>query len=55
MKDRYDDPSHHERTLLPPSYKSLQALEQLETPDTQILEKIFSASLFVATKLRMFF
>ena len=27
MKDRSDDPSHHERTLLPRSYISLSNLE----------------------------
>ena len=31
MKDRSDDPSHHERTLLPRSYISLPFIEQLQT------------------------
>ena len=31
MKDRSDDPSHHERTLLPRSYISLPEIEQYLT------------------------
>ena len=30
MKDRSDDPSHHERTLLPLSYISLPRKEQIK-------------------------
>ena len=38
MKDRSDDPSHHERTLVPRNYISLP-VEQPETLDTQTLDK----------------
>ena len=36
MKDRSDDPSHHERTLLPRSYISLQKTEQEQRTFSQL-------------------
>ena len=38
MKDRFDDPSHHERTLLPRSYISLHFVKKTphDTPHTWI-------------------
>ena len=35
MKDRSDDPSHHERTLLPRSYISLHAREIHKVNETE--------------------
>ena len=46
MKDRSDDPSHHERTLLPRSYISLQImifplLSQYDNLDTNVISCIY--------------
>ena len=42
MKDRSDDPSHHERTLLPQSYISLQNID--EVPDFEGGSNLFSSA-----------
>ena len=45
LKDRSDDPSHHERTLLPRSYISLLFVVRAETTvNIHILLVIFSQS-----------
>ena len=43
MKDRSDDPSHHERTLLPRSYISLQIIFFMHTS----LSEFFIFSIFL--------
>ena len=39
MKDRSDDPSHHERTLLPRSYISLLMMIVIMPNNTSVLKK----------------
>ena len=42
MKDRSNDPSHHERTLLPRSYISLRPFNELDTMVDYIFHAICS-------------
>ena len=49
MKDRFEDPSHHERTLLPRSYISLPIIFDTapSKPETEISVMTFKRSLMV--------
>ena len=51
MKDRSDDPSHHERTLLPQSYISLPDLEGVG--EEEICENIASQGVVVVKRINI--
>ena len=54
MKDRSDDPSHHERTLLPRSYIALRfrgrkAMFHLPTHSTYLILQLYGISIWLRT------